>query len=83
MIRLPARKALRLLATFVALYVALCLVISMGLPRLAEWHFSNCTGDSPVICRISSFVLSYWWIALLPTLAIATALGERRLARQR
>tara|TARA_R110002020_G_scaffold467126_1_gene690379 strand:- start:1008 stop:1250 length:243 start_codon:yes stop_codon:yes gene_type:complete len=79
------RKAARIIAIFALLYVASVAVIWIGLPELVAWNRGNCIGATSFTCSTSTWVLSYWWLALLPTLVMLTvllnlAIGNRRAA---
>lgn len=75
-------RFVRSVAIFILLYLAACAVLTMALPRLMAWHFTECTAAS-AICAASAMLLSYWWLAFLPVLAVATLLLDRMLARRR
>jgi hypothetical protein len=83
MISKVAATAVRLLAIFASLYVASCATIWWTLPRLVAWHNMNCTGHTSTPCHASAVFLSYWWLALLPALAVATALLNSAFAGRR
>ncbi|WP_211250712.1 hypothetical protein, partial [Arenimonas donghaensis] len=77
------RKAARIIAIFTLLYVASVAVIWIGLPELVVWNRGNCIGATSFTCSTSAWVLSYWWLALLPILVVLTilldlAIGNRR-----
>jgi hypothetical protein len=66
-------------AIFGFLYLGSCLVAQLGLPELIAWNFAHCSEPS-LACSVSATLLSYWWLALLPLIAIATLLINWLLA---
>ena len=79
------RKTLRFAGIFLLLYALAAGLVVVALPRLTDWHFANCMHDPhpPFSCTISRYVLSDWWLVILPLLLIATAVIDRALSRRR
>jgi hypothetical protein len=74
-------KSIRPILVFGLLYLGASVALSLVLPKLLAWHFEHCTEPS-VICSASAAVLSYWWLALLPVLGVATLLLNRAVAKR-
>ena len=68
------RAAGRIIAIFAVLYLVAVGVIWIGLPELIAWNRGNCIGITSLTCSASAWVLSYWWLALLPVLVVLTIL---------
>ena len=75
-------KLVRPLVIFLLLYLASCGVLYFGLPRLMAWHLAHCASGASVVCSASSAFLTYWWLALLPTLFVVTLLINRATAKR-
>lgn len=69
------KKALMWIAVFIVLYFAVSAAISFSLPALSHWHLGRCADETTgLVCATSAWFLRYWWMALLPLLAIVTTL---------
>ena len=79
------RAAGRIIAIFAILYLAAVGVTWIGLPELIAWNRGNCIDVTSLTCSASAWVLSSWWLALLPVLVVLSILldlviGTRRAA---
>lgn len=79
------RTLFRPAGIFALLYASTIGIAAALLPRLIGWHFARCTHDpqTPLSCSVSAWVLSYWWLALLPVLLATTALMNWVLFKRR
>ena len=79
------RAAGRIIAIFAIIFLAAVGVLWIGLPELIAWNRGNCIGVTSLTCSASAWVLSYWWLVLLPVMVVLTILldlivGIRRAA---
>jgi hypothetical protein len=58
--------------TFLIISILGSLVVTYSLPLLSSWHLSECKEPGPLVCAISDLTLSYWWLAFLPIVLLAT-----------
>ena len=65
------------LALFVAIFVVWYGLASFFVPHAifatGSWHQINCSQMSATGCSISAWVLEFWWIVLLPAIAVVSA----------
>jgi len=76
----------RMLVTF-AIFIGLCLasgaILAAIVPPLTTWHLDNCMVSQDATCNASAAFLTYWWIALVPSLFIATGVISYLVHRPR
>jgi hypothetical protein len=76
-------RAIRLIVIFVVLLGLFAVTLEFVLPALLEYYLANCTTTNSALCSVSAGFLSFWWLALIPTLIVATALVAASLERRR
>ena len=77
------------LLLFAALYVMAVGLLSAFLIPSTVSHLSTCgscgAGCAPyatIVCRVSAPVLAYWWLYLIPLLAITSVVATLALVRR-
>jgi hypothetical protein len=64
-----AAAARAIVEVFVA-FLLLAVVVTLAIPALQAWQLANCAGEVSLACDVGGKVLMYWWLAVLPVLAI-------------
>ena len=74
------RFTLMFVAGCVAVGIAACIAITLGMIRLIWWYLANC-GESTG-CSAANWMIDYWWLIFMPACLVA-AVGLRRLHDKR